>query len=396
MVHRAYKFRIYPDEHQESVLRQTIGSCRYVYNWGLAKRTESWVKETKSMSYAKSCKALTLLKAEIDWLNDVSAVTLQQSLQNLDTAFTNFFKKRGRYPKFKKRKNGGSARYQSNGFRLTGNTLHLAKIKTPIRVVWSRDLPSEPSSCTVSQNPSGQWFVSFLCETQIEAYPKTDKRVGIDLGIETFATFSDGRKVSQPKAIRALRRKLARASRSHSRKKIGSKNREKSRLRVARVHQRIANIRTDFLHKLSSSIVRENQTIAIEDLAVSKMVTKRHLASPIGEQGWRDFRTMLEYKAKWRGRELVVVDRFFPSSKTCSCCGKPATLTLKDRVWSCSCGTTHDRDVNAARNILAAGMVVSACGVDGRPIKGYALNGNRQRSRKPKARASESPSLAAR
>lgn len=384
MVQRAYKLRIYPTKEQEPVLKRTIGSCRFIYNWGLNQRRESWVKEQKSITYARGCKALTELKKqpETEWLNKVSSVTLQQSLANLETAYSNFFKKQAKYPKFKKKKNGGSARFTKSGFRLNSGIFKIGKIKTPIRVVWSRELPSKPSSCTVSQNPSGQWFVSFLCETEIEEYPKTDKRIGIDLGIETFATLSDGKKIKQPDSIRKLRRKLARASREHSRKKLGSRNREKARVKLARAHQKVVNIRKDFLHKLSTKLVHENQVIAIEDLAVADMVKNRSLARCISEQGWRQFRTMLEYKAKWHGRELVVIDRFFPSSKTCSCCGKQAMLTLKDRIWSCACGVTHDRDINAAKNILAAGMAVSACGVDGRPIGGYALNGNRLRSRK--------------
>lgn len=377
-------------------MRKTIGACRFVYNNALALKSDAYKADKTRISYIQTSAALTDLKRKTEWLNEISSVALQQSLRNLDVAFSRFFKKKSRYPKFKKRKNGGSARFVKTGFRVKGESLHIGRIKGAIKTVWSRSLPSEPSSCTISQNPSGQWFVSFLCEAEIETYSKTDKRIGIDLGIESFATFSDGAKVSQPKSIRALRKKLSRASRNHSRKKIGSRNNNKARLKVSRVHQRIVNIRTDFLHKLSSSIIRENQTIAIEDLGVSNMIRNRKLSRCISEQGWRDFRGMLEYKANWYGRELVVVDRFFPSSKTCSCCGKQAELTLKDRVWSCACGATHDRDVNAAKNILAAGMAVSACGVDGRPIDSYSFNGNRLRSRKSGKRLSESPSLVAR
>lgn len=354
------------------------------------------MQDKKNMTYAKSCKALTDLKdsPERAWLNDVSSVCLQQSLNNLDVAFGNFFKKRAAYPSFKARKNGGSARFMDNAFRLKGDSLFLAKIKTPIQVQWSRPLSGEPNSVTVSQNASGQWFASFLCEEEIEKLPPSDKKIGIDVGIEHFATLSDGRKFSQPKKIRRLRKKLARLQRQHSRKAKGSKNRERARKKVARVHQHIANVRKDFLHKLSTQLVRENQAIALEDLAVSNMVKNRKLSRVISEQGWRDFRTMLEYKCEWYGRELHVVDRFYPSSKTCSCCGAKASFGLETRQWTCGgCGADHLRDVNAAKNILAAGQAVSACGVDGRPTKNYVLRGNRQRNTKTKSRGLESPPL---
>jgi putative transposase len=394
--HRGYKFRIYPAPEQEAVLRKTIGSCRFVYNWALAQRREAWVKEKKSINYAKSCKALTELKGspEKAWLNEVSSVCLQQSLNNLDVAFGNFFKKRAAYPSFKARKNGGSARFTDNAFRLKGDYLFLAKIKTPFKVVWSRPLSNIPNSVTVSQNASGQWFASFLCEEEIAKLPPSDKRIGIDAGIENFATLSDGRKFQSPKAIRKLRKKLARLQRRHSRKKKGSKNRERARKKVARVHQRIADVRKDFLHKLSTQLVRENQAIALEDLSVSSMVKNRKLSRVISEQGWREFRTILEYKCEWYGRELLIVDRWFPSSKTCSCCGAKASFGLEIRQWTCgACGASHDRDVNAAKNILAAGQAVSDCGVDGRPTKNYVLRGRTQRSSKTKARASKTTSL---
>ena len=385
MTHRAYKFRIYPTPEQETVLRKTVGSCRFVYNWALAKRREAWVQEKKSLSYAKNCKALTELKdsESLDWLNEVSSVCLQQSLRNLDSAFNNFFKKRSSYPVFKSRKNGGSARFLGDAFRIKGDSLFLAKIKTPIKVAWSRTLSGEPSQVSVSLNAAGQWFASFLCEEEILYLPPTNNKVGVDVGIESFCTLSDGQKFSQPKKIRRLRKKLARLQRLHSRKQKSSRNREKARLKVARLHQHVKNVRTDFLHKLSTKLVHENQVIALEDLTVSNMVKNRHLARAISEQGWREFRSMLEYKCKWYGRELVTVDRFFPSSKTCSCCGRKKKLSLDMREWTCECGATHDRDTNAAKNILAAGLAVAACGADGRPTKNYVLRGSRQRSRKP-------------
>ena len=360
-----------------------------MYNWALAQRREAWVQEKKSVNYAKTCKALTELKEspEKAWLNEVSSVCLQQSLRNLDVAFVNFFKKRGGYPAFKSRKNGGSARFLDNAFRIEGDSLFLAKIKTPLKVVWSRKLSGEPSQCVVSQNAAGQWFASFLCEEEIVKLAPVNKKIGVDLGIETFASTSDGQKFGQPKRIRKLRKKLARLQRQHSRKKKGSKNREKARHKVARLHQHIADVRKDFLHKLSTKLIRENQTIALEDLAVKNMVKNRKLSCCISEQGWRDFRTMLEYKAEWYGRELIIVDRFWPTSKTCSCCGRKTNLSLDMRKWTCECGAMHDRDINAAKNILAAGQAVPfACGADERPAKNYLLRGSPRRSRKPSQR----------
>lgn len=396
MHHRAYKFRIYPTPAQENVLRQTLGCCRFVYNWALAQRREAWVNNKESIFYAKSAAAMTKLKSsqEREWLNNVSSVCLQQSLRNLDTAFSRFFKKKSAYPAFKTRKNGGSAQFMTNAFRLEGESLFLAKIKTPLKVQWSRKLSSAPSSCTVSQNAAGQWFVSFLCEEEISKRPTSDAKIGVDVGIESFATLSDGRTFSQPKKIRRLRKKLAKLQRLHSRKKKGSKNRERARKKVARIHQRIADVRKDFLHKLSTKLIRENQAIALEDLAVKNMVRNRKFSRCISEQGWREFRSMLEYKCEWYGRDLLIVDRFYPSSKTCSCCGAKASFGLETRQWTCGgCGANHQRDVNAAKNILAAGQAVSACGVDGRPTKNYILRGRTQRSTKPGARASGIPVL---
>lgn len=387
-MHKAYKFRLSIGPEQETVLRKVMGSCRFVYNWALAQRRQAWFEQKKNISYNEASKRLTRLKKQSDneWLNDVPSVCLQQSLRNLDSSFKSFFSKKSNYPSFKSLKNKSSAKFADGSFKIKDNFLFLPKIKTPIKVIWSRKLSGEPSQCTVSQNASGQWFASFLCEEEIEKLPPSSSKIGIDIGIENFATLSDERKFQSPKSIRKLRKKMARLQRLHSRKKKGSKNREKARIRAARLSQHIVNVRKDFLHKLSTQLVRENQAIAIEDLAVSNMVKNRKLSRVISEQGWRDFRRMLEYKCEWYGRELLVVDRFFPSSKTCSCCGAKAELTLKDRVWSCACGATHDRDVNAAKNILAAGQAVSACGVDGRPTKNYVLRGNRQRNRKSKVK----------
>ncbi len=375
MIKRGYKFRIYPNKEQEIQLKKTFGCCRYVYNWALNLKSESYKKNKVNVSRAETGRQLTQLKTRLEskWLQEVSSVALQQAVRNLEEAYSRFFKGLSRYPKFKKKKSGQSARFVGSGFSLKGGKFKINRIKSPIKVVWSRELPSKPSSCIVSQNPSGQWHVSFICETETRPHPKVDKFTGIDLGIESFATLSDGAKFKQPDSIRKIRRKLMRAQRNKDRKKKGSKNREKARTKLAKVHQKIVNIRTDFLQKLSTKIVRENQVIAIEDLAVERMIQKgnRKLARLIGEQGWYSFKRMLDYKTNWRGRELVLVDKYFPSSQICNSCGKTNKLTLDKRKFTCECGVTYDRDVNAAKNILAAGIVVTACGVNVRPV----LNG---------------------
>ncbi|MFU8871189.1 RNA-guided endonuclease InsQ/TnpB family protein [Micromonospora sp. SL4-19] len=296
---------------------------------------------------------------------------LQQALRHLQAAFTNFFAKRARYPTFKsKKKSRRSAEYTRSAFRYRNGTLTLAKMTEPLNIVWSRPLPEgvSPSTVTVSQDAAGRWFVSLLCADLIPHAPAVNAAVGVDAGLDSLLTFSTGEKIVNPRHEHADRARLARAQRDLSRKQKGSANRAKARLRVARVHARIADRRRDHLHKLTTRLVRENQTLVIEDLAVRNMVKNHRLARAISDAAWRQFRTMLEYKADGYGRELITVDRWFPSSKLCSACGALAEqMPLDVRSWTCRCGTTHDRDVNAARNILAAGLAVSACGAGVRP-----------------------------
>ena len=362
---RAFKYRIYPTGEQENLLLRQFGCCRFVYNWALELRSKTYKQTGKGVGFAATSKELTKLKqqSETVWLNEVAAACLQQTLRDLDGAFGKFFKKQNRYPSFKKKHHGGSARYQTNGFRLKDGKLYVAKQKTGIKVKWSRELPSSASNVTLSQNPAGQWFASFLCEDEIQPLKGGAKSVGIDVGIKDFATLSTGEKIQLPDRIKTQRLKLRRTQKDLSRKKKVSNNRSKARIRVARIHQKTTNIRKDFLHKLSTRLIRENQTVCVEDLNVAGMVKNRKLARSISEQGWREFRTLLEYKSEWYGRDLVVRERFFASSKTCSNCGaKNAELKLRHRKWKCrECGVVHDRDVNAAQN-LAVGHTVTACG----------------------------------
>jgi putative transposase len=239
----------------------------------------------------------------------------------------------------------------------------------PLQVVWSRPLPegAQPSTVTASQDAAGRWYVSLLCEDHIESTPVAG-RIGVDAGVEHLLTLSTGEKIANPRYERADRARLARAQRDLARKQNGSANRAKARLKVARVHARISDRRRDHWHKVTTRLVRENQTIVVEDLAVHNMVKNHNLARAISDAAWRQFRRMLEYKAGWRGRTVTAVDRWFPSSKLCSACGALVeTMPLNVRGWTCRCGTVHDRDVNAARNILAEGLSVTACGGGVRP-----------------------------
>ena len=374
VVKRAYKYRFYPSPEQAAELSRTFGCVRKVYNLALAARTEAWYQRAERITYVQSSAMLTEWKASDDlaFLGEVSCVPLQQSLRHLQGAFAAFFDKRARYPRFKSRKRSrASAEYTRSAFRYREGQLWLAKMTGSLDIRWSRPLPegAEPSTVTVSRDTAGRWFVSLLCECPVDPLPPCGAVVGIDAGITSLLTLSTGEKVVNPRHEQRDRARLALAQRRLSRKAKGSANRAKARVKVARVHARIADRRRDHLHKLTTRLVRENQTVVIEDLRVANMVRNHCLARAISDAAWADLRGMLEYKCDWYGRELVVVDRWFPSSKTCSGCGHLlASLPLRDREWACpSCGLLHDRDVNAAVNVKAAGLAVAACGGGVRP-----------------------------
>jgi len=362
IVKRAYKYRFYPTPEQAEELLRTFGCVRLVYNKALEERTRAYTQEGRRVSYVETSTALTQWKKtpELAFLNEVSSVPLQQALRHLQAAFVAFWEKRAKYPKFKsKKKSRASAEYTRSAFRWRDGRLTLAKMGDPLDIVWSRPLPAgaEPSTVTVSRDAAGRWFVSILVEEKIAPLAPVDRSVGVDVGITALATLSTGEKIVNPKHERADRRKLAKAQRALARKAKGSNNRAKARLKVARVYARINDRRRDHLHKVTTRLVRENQVIAVEDLTVRNMVKNRRLARAISDASWRELRGMLEYKTAWYGRELVTVDRFFPSSKLCSQCGTlQESMPLNVREWVCACGATHDRDVNAAKNILAAGL----------------------------------------
>ena len=375
MKQKAFKYRFYPTPEQETLLRRTMGCARLVYNKALAVRTEAWYQDKKRIGYIESSAMLTGWKKEEDlaFLNEVSCVPLQQGLRHLQTAFTNFFAGRAKYPTFKKKSNGGSAEFTKSAFKWKEGQVFLAKSPIALPIRWSRPLPEgcDPSTITVKLSPSGRWSVSLLVEVDIEPLPKSSNQIGLDLGITSLIACSNGEKIANPKAFNAKRAKLRKAQKALSRKVKGSNNRYKARLKVAKVHEEISDARKDFLHKLTTRLVRENQTIAVEDLAVKNMVKNRKLSLAISDASWGELVRQLDYKCAWYGRDFVKIDRWFPSSKRCGHCGHIVDkLPLNIREWDCPiCGTKHDRDVNAARNILAAGLAVSACGANVRPDK---------------------------
>ena len=349
-----YKYRLYPNGVQRKALACTFGCARYVYNFSLALRKE------EPMTYSESSRRLTLLKKETEWLNEVSSVALQQSLRDLQTAFVNFFNKRADTPRFKKKSERQSARFVQTSFKLNHSKLSLARVPGLVRVRWSRCLPSVPSSVTVERDPAGRYFASFVVRFEPVKLRARDKRVGIDMGITDLIVTSDGVKSGNHRHFQRLETRLARAQKSLARKQKGSNNRSKQRLKVAKIHARIADARRDALNRLSTELVRTYDTICVEDLSVRNMIRNRRLSKAISDASWGMFVRMLEYKTEWYGGEVLKIDRWYASSKTCANCGHVVDkLPLRIRVWTCSrCMAVLDRDINAAKNILAVGSTV--------------------------------------
>ena len=370
MVERAYRYRFFPTAEQEDLLRRTIGCVRLVYNKALDARTKAWYERQERVQYKETSSLLTDWKKteDLDFLNEVSCVPLQQCLRHLQKAFANFWGKRTKYPRFKAKRNGGSAEFTKSAFKYRDGNLWLAKCKEPLPIVWSRLLPNgcSPSTVTVKLEPSGRWFVSLLIDNYtVETLPPTSHKGGIDAGVTSLISTSDGEKIANPKHFNRLYQKLKAAQKELSRKIKGSSNRHKARLKVAKIHAKIKDARTDFLHKLTTNLVYCYDLIAIEDLAVRNMVRNHKLSRSISDAAWGEFFRQLEYKCDWYGKKLVKIDRFFPSSKRCNHCGFVMDkLPLSVRSWDCpSCGTKGiDRDINAGKNILAAGLAVLVCG----------------------------------
>ena len=359
---RGFKYRFYPTVEQKIQLAQTFGCTRFVYNWALALRTDSYYQENKSLSYQDTSNALTKLKKEPEksWLKEVSSVPLQQGLRHLNTAFKNFFAGRTKYPRFKKKNHRQSMTYVASAFKWQDGQLTLAKMSQPLKIKWSRYFTGQPRSITISKDPSGRYFVSFLVEEELEQWEKTEEKIGIDLGIKDVVVTSKGFGSGNPKYLRKYEARLKTLQRRLARKQKGGNNRYKAQLKVAKLHAKIADCRRDFLHKLSTKLVRENQSIFTETLVVKNMMANHKLAKAIADCGWGEFLRQLQYKCGWHDRDLGAIDRWFPSSKRCNRCGHILDkLSLEIREWQCpSCNKINQRDYNAALNILAVGTRV--------------------------------------
>ena len=373
----AYRCRAYPDPAQQQVLARTFGCVRVVWNRTLAARRARYAVDGTSTSYAQTDRALTAMKRDpaLAFLTKVSSVPLQQALRHQHQAFAAFFARRARYPQFKSRRGRQAAHYTRSAFSLRGGELRLAKTDAPLRFIWSWpevDLTAlDPAMVIIARESDGRWYLTFTLDTAAPPpLDQTGRAVGVDLGVTDFAVTSEGERIANPRHLARRARNLARYQRRLARCQNGSANRAKAAAKVARAHRKVRHARQDFLHRASTRLVRENDLIVIEDLAVKNMIRNRRLARAISDCGWGEFRRQLEYKYQRYGRRLVVIGRWYPSSKICSACGYLLVeLSLGTRHWTCpSCGARHDRDVNAAKNILAAGRAVArgrpgdACG----------------------------------
>jgi putative transposase len=356
-INKAFKFRIYPDNTQKQYFAQSFGCARFIYNYFLRQRIDYYAQTGKGLTYHNNALALTQLKKlpEFEWLNNISAQSLQQALRNLDIAYNNFFNKKAKFPNFKKKSNKQSFNVPQD-FAVHDNVVDIPKCKG-VKIKLHRVIEGIMKSITISRTPSGKYFASVLCELDIPEPVFTGNEIGIDYGVKAFITTSDGNIIESPKFLRKSELKLKQLNKSFSNKQPSAKNRYKAQKQLARQHEKVSNQRQDFLHKLSKQLACDNQAIYIESLAIRNMIQNHCLAKSISDSGWNTFVNMLKYKGQWYGCRIIEIDRWFPSSKRCHACGYiNDNLTLKDRSWLCpECNTDHDRDVNASINILTFG-----------------------------------------
>ena len=365
-IQKSFRYRIYPTADQKKAFASHFGQARFVYNYFLRKRIDYYAEnkggEKQGLNYHDTARMLTELKkdTEFAWLTESNSQSLQQSLRHLDVSYTNFFRGGAKFPHFKKKSNKQSVSIpQHFNVDVEAQQLNIPKM-APLRIVLHRPIEGKMKSVTISKMPSGRYFASILCEVEIDIEPKqTGKEIGIDLGLKSFLVTSDGETVDSPKFFRQSQRKLKHFQRQLSRKTKGSGRKDKARIKVARIHEKISNQRNDFLHKLSHRLVAENQSIFAESLNVKGMVKNHHLAKSIQDSGWSEFIRQINYKSEWKGTYFGQADRFFPSSKRCNECGWiNDSLKLSDREWTClGCGNVVDRDLNASRNILQFGKL---------------------------------------
>ena len=371
-MHKAFKFRLLPTKEQEILLAKHFGCVRFIYNHYLSEKQKHYLENKKTLNFNQCAGHLVAKKKEEEyqWLKQVNSQALISALMNLETAYGNFFKKKTKFPRFKSKKNKKSFHVCQSLSLKKKDLIQIPKFKEGIKFIRHRELIGKIKSATVSQNTSGKYYISILCviEKPIK-HKKTGKAIGIDLGLKDFLITSEGQRYCNPKFTKKYEAKLARKQKILSRKEKGSKGRDKARLSVAKVHEKITNSRNDMQHKISSKLVRDYDLIAIENLNVKGMVKNHCLAKAISDVAWSSFVTKLKYKAQWNDKEVIVIDRFYPSSKTCSCCDHvKESLSLEERQWTCSkCNTIHDRDVNASKNILRRALAIQSAGtVDNR------------------------------